>query len=365
MNTQHTLRLARCLGLATTVAALCVLAAEFPQAQTPGQIDPLISAQDRAQCLGAAGVRTARHLKTGTIRFVGTEAGRPIRQPKAVAATASAEVAARSYLSACGSLFGLTDQANELSLMRSKAVGAGRSVVRFQQTQDGVPIIGAELIVHLDSARNVLAVAGETLPKGLVSARAAVDADAALQMAVRATAKVHNLDPSELEVTNPALWYDVPALISPFNDAPALVWRMDVTAKALRPIRELVLIDAERGSVALHFNQVETAQDRRTHTANGTPTLPGTLVCNETNPTCTGGTADAIAAHRYAGDTYAFYFTNHGRDSINGAGMPIVSTVHFRRIRPNRTRTRFGPAISIRWSTAMDSPRPTTSSATS
>ena len=43
-----------------------------------------------------------------------------------------------------------------------------------------------------------------------------------------------------------------------------VVWRMDVKAKAARPIRELVLIDAESGSVALHFNQVETAQNRVT-----------------------------------------------------------------------------------------------------
>ena len=43
-----------------------------------------------------------------------------------------------------------------------------------------------------------------------------------------------------------------------------------------------MLVDAQRGSVALHFNQVETALNRMTYTAanNGT-TLPGTLVCNE------------------------------------------------------------------------------------
>ncbi|WP_343424179.1 hypothetical protein [Candidatus Amarolinea dominans] len=40
--------------------------------------------------------------------------------------------------------------------------------------------------------------------------------------------------------------------------------------------------------------------------------------------------AHAVAAHRYAGDTYNFYFNNHNRDSMDGAGMTLKSTVHYR-----------------------------------
>ncbi|MBI4746114.1 MAG: M4 family metallopeptidase, partial [Deltaproteobacteria bacterium] len=90
-----------------------------------------------------------------------------------------------------------------------------------------------------------------------------------------------------------------------------------------------VLVDAQKGNIRLHFNQIKDAKSRLTYTANNTTTLPGTLVCNESNPTCTGGDADAVAAHRYAGDTYDFYFNYHGRDSIDGAGMSISSTVHY------------------------------------
>ena len=31
----------------------------------------------------------------------------------------------------------------------------------------------------------------------------------------------------------------------------------------------------------------------------------------------------------YAGHTYAFYLTEHGRDSLDGAGMTIISTVRY------------------------------------
>jgi len=53
-----------------------------------------------------------------------------------------------------------------------------------------------------------------------------------------------------------------------------------------------------------------------------TPTAPptcGTLVCDETNPSCTGGIPDAVLAHKYAGDTYDFYLSRHGRDSLDNA----------------------------------------------
>src|SRR5262249_44673369 len=98
----------------------------------------------------------------------------------------------------------------------------------------------------------------------------------------------------------------------------------------LRDVRELVLVNARNGFVELHFNQVETARNRLTYTANNGTTLPGTLVCNEANP-CISPPIDAhvAAAHLYAGDTYDFYSRNLGRDSIDNAGMTIVSSVRF------------------------------------
>ena len=62
--------------------------------------------------------------------------------------------------------------------------------------------------------------------------------------------------------------------------------------------------------------------------ADGT-TLPGTLRCDEGNPTCAGGDAHEVAAHLHAGQTYTFYLNYHGRDSIDDAGLTLISTVHF------------------------------------
>jgi bacillolysin len=325
-------RFVRVLGVAAALAGLFAAGSEYPRAQNrePSTVqDPLLSLRERTDCLASGDARTARQLRTGAIRFVGTQPGRSIPNPRPLEAARSPEAAARAYLSVCGGMFGLRDQASELGLTRATAVDARRSVVRFQQTHRGVPIVGAELIVHLDGARNVLAAAGEMLPEPAVNTTSRVDAAAALQTALAVVARSHTIDPATLTATAPELWVYAPTLIGPENGPARLVWRIQVTPRVLAPIRELVLIDAERGSVALHFNQIETARNRKTYSANNTGVLPGTLVCNESNPGCSGGDADAVAAHQYAGDTYNYYLTNHGRDSLDNAGMTLTSTVHF------------------------------------
>jgi YVTN family beta-propeller protein len=190
--------------------------------------------------------------------------------------------------------------------------------------------MGAELIVHVDDARNILVVAGKTLPQTGLNTTPVVDRAAAVETALDTVAKGYAVDRGTLAASAPELWLYSPALIGPEEGPTTLVWRMEVTPQALLPIRELVLVDAQRGSVRLHFNQVETIKNRATYTANNTTTLPGTLVCTESDPTCSGGDPDAVSAHLYAGDTYDFYLANHGRDSLNNAGLALVSSVHYR-----------------------------------
>ena len=190
--------------------------------------------------------------------------------------------------------------------------------------------MGAEVIVHLDALGSIVAVAGETLLQADTNTVPFIDAAMASRTALDLVAGTYSVDSSQLAVSQPSLWVYDPSLIGPERGPARLVWRMDVSPRVLEPIRELVLVDAERGTVALHFNQVETIKNRATYTSNHTTTLPGTLVCTEANPACAGGDADAVAAHVYAGHTYDYYLANHGRDSLNNAGMTLVSSVHYR-----------------------------------
>ena len=239
------------------------------------------------------------------------------------------EDAARGFLSNYGKIFGLTNQARELKAIKKKTVDRGRSFVRFQQMHKDIPVFGGELNVQTDAGKNIVSANGEILPDLSVDVTPKIDSASAMEKAIGVVAKNYNIDAAELAASSPELWIYNPIMLKPARDFNALVWRMDVTPNRLLPIRELVLVDAHTGIVALHFNQVPHAKNRLTYTASNTTTLPGTLVCNELNPTCIGGDSHAVAAHIYAGHTYDFYSTNHGRDSINNAGMNLVSTVHY------------------------------------
>ena len=277
------------------------------------------------------GVRVAAHGSTGQVRFVGTAAGRPIPRPAGVSATAPPREAARAFLARHRTAFGLR-AADALQVTASKAGLAGRSAVRFQQLHAGVPVVGGELVVNLDRARNVLSVSGETLPAA-VDTSPRVGSAAARAAAVAAVAKEHGVNGVRLTATLPSLAiYDAGILGGPGPERASLVWRLEVKGGDGMPIDELVLVDAVLGHVAVSIDQIEEALTRRICDANNTetqvPCTAGLAVASETDPPATGDHADVFEAFEFSGDTYDL-FAGLGRDSLDDAGMPLINTVRF------------------------------------
>ncbi|MFQ5812711.1 MAG: M4 family metallopeptidase [Anaerolineae bacterium] len=316
------------------VITLVLPAQAEPPAQEPPPGPPRPTDQaliDRLQQETGSKVRISYHAVTGKVRFIGTDLVHVIPQPLEPVTEVTPEEAARQFLGTYGQLFGLTDQAQELTVMRSKTVARGRTFVRFQQVYNGTPVLGGELIVQMDASKNVVSANGEVLPDLDLDTTPAISAKTARETALAKVAKDYGLSVVELTASEPELWVYNPVLLGgPGPRFNTLVWRTEVTLLELAPINELVLVDAQLGAIALHFNQIDTAKNRRTYDANNTTTLPGTLVCDESNPNCTGGDSHEVAAHVYAGDTYDFYSAEHGRDSIDNAGMTLISTVHYR-----------------------------------
>jgi len=285
----------------------------------------------RIAALESQGARVGIHKPTGMVSFIGADPRRPVQAASAVKGLI-ADDAAMAIVKDHGSLFGLREPAKELRIMKKETRENGRSMVRYQQHYQGIPIVAGELIVNMDSGNNLLSIGGKISPSLLLSITPALSIGQARSIALGAAAKWNNINAADLEATTPELWIYDSRMLEPGIVPPNLVWRMEVKGKRLTPVREFVLIDAQKGNISLHFTKIETAKNRLTYDANSTDALPGTQVCTEgsNNNACTGGSnADADYAHRYAGDTYDFYFTNHGRDSIDGAGMSIISTVRY------------------------------------
>ena len=291
---------------------------------------PVITVDTLSQRAGSP-VQVAFHAETGKVRFVGTDLEHPIPQPAPLLPGATPETAARQFLAAYGSLFGLEDQAKELQMMEVQTADRGRVFVRLQQVSGGIPVLGGELIVQLSADKDVLSVNGEVLPEVAAAVAPTIPSTVAAAIGQTAVAKDTGLPAEALRVTQPELWYYSPELLgAPGPQITALVWRMEVEAVELRPVKDLVLVDAQRGVVALRFSEIDTGLYRKIYDNNNNPAvgLPGTGPVRIEGQGATG-VADVDLAYDYAGDVYNFYLNNHGRDSLDGAGMQFISTVRY------------------------------------
>jgi len=69
--------------------------------------------------------------------------------------------------------------------------------------------------------------------------------------------------------------------------------------------------------------------DRKVYDCQSKATLPGKLVRKEGAPP--SGDQQVDESYDGAGDTYDLYFNEYNRDSLDGQGMKLVSSVHYRR----------------------------------
>ena len=331
----HPLRLITLLVLATFLWATIVAAqppVPFDQAQPSDEV--LIT---RITHETGDTPEVYRHAETGAVRFLSIDSSHVLAAPAGFA-TASPEIASRAFLATYGQMFGLSDQSQELTLMRQENVQQ-RSFVHFQQTHLGVPVIGGELIVQTDQQRALISISGELLPRLTLSVQPQVDGVTAEQIALGSVAKSYAVAAGALRIQQPVLWIFNPALLGgPGPRISRLVWRTEVQGDSTLaiPIRELVLVDAQTSGIALTFNQIAEIRRR--------------VVCNDNNVidpddnernNCTAntyvrvegqeatGVADVDDAYDYAGDAYDYFYNTFGRDSLDDQGMPLVSLVKY------------------------------------
>ena len=147
---------------------------------------------ERALRAASDGQVSIRRDSAGLTHWVGTAAGQPVRRPATLPRGATATAAARAHLTAYGAIFGISDQARQLRVQRATALGKGESLVRFQQLAGGIPVLGGELVVDVDSDGALVSINGET-SRLSVPAAGGLSAARALTIAVGATAKGHSV----------------------------------------------------------------------------------------------------------------------------------------------------------------------------
>jgi hypothetical protein len=106
-----------------------------------------------------------------------------------------------------------------------------------------------------------------------------------------------------------------------------LVWQTIVASTTGPLLKEMVLINAHTGAIALHYPLIYDAKDREIYDAANTSADPGTLERAEGDPE--SAITDVNLAYDYFGTTYDFYSTEHGRDSFDDAGTTLSATVRY------------------------------------
>ncbi|MDQ3281578.1 MAG: M4 family metallopeptidase [Acidobacteriota bacterium] len=231
--------------------------------------------------------------------------------------TANPAVSARQVMSANKSLLHArgTEDFEAIGTFRDDR---GETHVRMQERVNGLPVVGAEYVLHADADGNVFAMNGRFAPDANLPRNAELNAWTAIERAI-----------GQASIENAAYdkWPRLTYVVNEKGNA-FLAWSVGVAyTDADGEQRDIIYADATTGDLVLRAAQIQRARNRNTYTTNNSTTLPGTLVLTETG----GSTTDATlqAAHNYAGTTYDYYYQVHGRDSFNNAGAQIKSTVHY------------------------------------
>lgn len=270
----------------------------------------------------------------GQVRLLGARPGRVLA---AAPAGSRGVAAARAHARRFGARLGLPASSG-LRLARVSATASGHQVVRLQQTVDGVPVLGGQLVTVLDRSSALLSIGGEAASKPRTMAYD-LPASAAARTAVRVTAAAHGLRRGALQAARPTRWIYDAALLDPRGTAGGrAVWRVEVTATARPDIRELVLVDAGTGAVLLRVDQVAHVTDRVVCDRAGVPSAdvacrPGQYARVEGSaPT---GIPDVDQAYDLTGATSEWFATRLGVDltamigSDLGDGRKLRSTTRY------------------------------------
>jgi vibriolysin len=205
-------------------------------------------------------------------------------------------------------------KARDLVPLRVSQDEQGHTHLRYSQTKHGLPVVGEQLLLHLDAQGRIYAVNGSARDGENVSPEPRVSAVAARQAALGSTR-------GGATAAEPRLVY----VRAPATGRLTLAFQVEVEGEdAGTPVRDQVFVGALDGAEVWRYSEVHLARNRRVCSVGGT-----------NNGTCrTEGQApdsDPIINEAYdnLGRFYDCFNANYARDSYNNAGAQLNARVHY------------------------------------
>jgi Zn-dependent metalloprotease len=196
----------------------------------------------------------------------------------------------------------------------------GQTHYKFQETINGLQVVGGEYLVHVDGSGKVKAINGrfaadEKLPRAPMIDAVTATEQAAKQLGVN----------KARYISSPVLTYFVNEKSEVF-----LTWQVKISFNdADGPEVDTIWADAinTNGGLRGWHAHNQRAKSRKVYTCNNGTSLPGSLLWSEGGTQTSDTTAQA--AFNYAGSVWDYYKNVHARDSYDNAGATIISSVHY------------------------------------
>ena len=206
--------------------------------------------------------------------------------------------------------------ADELVATRVDKDRLGMTHVLYAQTAHGMPVVGGELVVHIEKDGTISAVSSTARDASLAPTTPSITASAATETARLATAN------GDVDTDTPTLGY----IITSGDGTLHLAWEVPVAGRH-ELLRDKVYVDAQTGAVVDRHPEVFPARSRTVYDGHGgtVPYASSTQVGTENSPPTE---MVALAAFDNTGATYDCYHDLFQRDSWDDAGGALNSTVH-------------------------------------
>ncbi|GHI00295.1 M4 family metallopeptidase [Neobacillus kokaensis] len=281
--------------------------------------------------------------------------------------SSSTSSSALNYLKKNEDKIGLKNPDKNLKVKDIQSDKLGMTHVRFNQTINGVNVEGSEVIVHFNKNNEVVSVNGrvnQTLAEETMDTTASLSSDAALKAALSSVNAPEELTYEPI----------TELVVYPFDGENHTAYKVNVNFMGDEPGNWFVYVDGKTGEVIDKYNGLMHADEMRTQKGAGKGVhgdhkeihisqvknpnsgtkfaladyshkdLDGILTYDakndndSRNDTLYVGDSAAfigdydralVDAHYNSEKVYDYYLNEHGRNSLDGKGMAIISRVHY------------------------------------
>lgn len=258
--------------------------------------------------------------------------------------SASPQKRALTFLGTHGALVGMneTERAalrggrapaagSDLQIAKTDTDSIGMTHVRMNQFYQGLPVFGAQVVVHMNG-EGITAVNGKYVPQVSLSTIPALNQGRAIETALTVARKygaAASAKPGKVELSVYAI-----GLLEGAPVRSVLAYAVEVSSPELH---EQVWIDAQTGAVLNRIPLRHSALNRRVYSPQYDPKNPENFVVHREGdvvPPPNVATPTSNLYH-FAGHTYNFFASAFGRDSYDAKGARMATVYLINEICPN------------------------------